>query len=62
VTSLTRAQEIEILAARVGRFYGESLSWALALPIQRLLHWAGLMAEVRAREPEQIVRHEHVRR
>lgn len=35
-----------VLAARVGRFYGEGLRWALSLPLPELLYWYRLMDEV----------------
>jgi len=41
---------LEIHAAKVGRFYGDGLRWALALPLSALLRWASLMAEVMRRE------------
>jgi hypothetical protein len=41
---------LEILIARVGRFYGEGLRWAMALPIPRLFRWAELMPEITRRE------------
>jgi len=37
-------------AAMVGRFYGEGLLWALALPLPELIAWRGLIAAVRRAE------------
>ncbi len=50
LTLLGQSGEIEIMAARVGRFYGEGLTWAMALPIPALLRWADLMPEITRRE------------
>jgi hypothetical protein len=36
--------------ARVGRFYGDGLRWALALPLPALLRWANLMPKIVERE------------
>jgi hypothetical protein len=41
---------LEISAARVGRFYGDGLRWALALPLPALLRWASLMPRITERE------------
>jgi hypothetical protein len=42
--------ELEILIARVGRFYGEGLRWAMALRLPALLRWARLIPGVVERE------------
>jgi hypothetical protein len=48
--ALARAGEWEIIAARVGRFYGEGYRWAAGLPLSELLRKARLIAEVERRE------------
>jgi len=47
---LARSGELEIHAAKVGRFYGDGLRWALALPLSALLRWASLMPRITERE------------
>ncbi len=39
-----------MLVARVGRFYGDGLRWALSLPLPALLRWHSLIPAVIARE------------
>jgi len=39
-----------MLAARVARFYGHGVGWAMDLPLGRLVRWAELMAQVARRE------------
>jgi hypothetical protein len=41
---------LEIVAARVGRFYGDGLRWALSLPLPVLLRRANLIPRVEERE------------
>lgn len=43
---LIRTDAMATAAAIVGRFYGEGLRWALALPLPELIRWQGLMAHV----------------
>jgi hypothetical protein len=38
------------MVARVGRFYGDGLRWALALPLPALLRWYVLIPGVLERE------------
>ena len=38
------------MAARVGRFYGDGLLWAMALPLPVLFRWAELIPKVGERE------------
>lgn len=47
---LARSGELEISAARVGRFYGDGLCWALALPLPALLRRASLIVVVERSE------------
>jgi hypothetical protein len=37
-------------AALVGRFYGDGLEWAMAMPLPKLLHLLKLRNHVRAQE------------
>jgi len=39
-----------MLVARVGRFYGDGLRWAMALPLPALLRWASLISGIMERE------------
>jgi len=41
---------LEILAAQTGRFYGDGLRWALALPLPALFRWVRLMPRVAEHE------------
>ena len=45
-----RAGEIDILAARVGRCYGDGYRWAMALRLPELLRLAALIPEIERRE------------
>ncbi len=47
---LARSGALEIAAARVGRFYGDGLLWAMALTLPALLRWAELIPKVQERE------------
>lgn len=42
--------ELQIGAARVGRFYGDGLVWALSLPLHELMAWSRMMAAVATAE------------
>jgi len=42
---------MQTLCAVVGRFYGEGVRWALALPMPELFRWRDLMANVRDADP-----------
>jgi hypothetical protein len=42
--------ELRIGAAIIGRFYGDGLTWALALPLPDLFAWGRLMKSVTATE------------
>ena len=53
--ALSCSGELEVLAARVGRFYGDGFRWAPGLPVPELVHYGVLMAEVLQREPVQPV-------
>jgi hypothetical protein len=48
---LARSDALATAAAVVGRFYGEGLRWALALPLPELIRWQKLMGHVRDHEP-----------
>jgi hypothetical protein len=48
--AFARSGELEILAARVGRFYREGVGWALTLPLPALLRWNSLIPAITARE------------
>jgi len=39
-----------VTAARVGRFYGEGVRWALGLTLTELMRWLSLMPKVVERE------------
>ena len=43
---LAASGDLRIAAARIGRFYGDGLCWALALPLPELLRWASLRAKI----------------
>jgi hypothetical protein len=38
------------MVARVGRFYGDGLLWAMALPLPALFRWAELIPKIGERE------------
>jgi hypothetical protein len=40
-----RQDVVAVIAARVGRFYGDGLRWALSLPLPELLYWYRLIPE-----------------
>jgi len=48
--ALALSGELEILAARAGRFYGDGLRWALALPLPALLRWVRLISRASERK------------
>lgn len=48
---LGRTDALATAAAIVGRFYGEGLRWALALPLPELIRWNKLIVHVREVEP-----------
>jgi hypothetical protein len=39
--------QLEVLAAVIGRFYGQGVVWALNLPLPELIRWRDLMPRVR---------------
>jgi hypothetical protein len=47
---LASSGAIEITAAKVGRFYGEGLVWALRLKLPELFRWARLIPKVKEHE------------
>ena len=46
LSEMCRQNVPAVLSARVGRFYGEGLRWALSLPLPELLYWYRLMDDV----------------
>jgi hypothetical protein len=43
---LARTDALATAAAIVGRFYGEGLRWALALPLPELIRWQKLTGHI----------------
>jgi hypothetical protein len=47
---VSSGDELRIIAAKLGRFYGDGLSWALALPVDELIRWHHLIPTVMEKE------------
>jgi hypothetical protein len=43
---MVESNELQIIAAAVGRFYGDGLSWSLRLPLDELIAWMRLIPKV----------------
>jgi hypothetical protein len=46
-----QSDALAVAAAIVGRFYGDGLRWAMALPLPELWRWRNLIGHVRESEP-----------